>query len=1049
MKNKDVSMNILKAISIGLSAAIALMPNATALAAEGEADPDSSGNDTHQESDSSESSSSSSTESVSEASESVSEASSEMSQSEAPAAEEAAAVFTEASEALGGVATEMAAIDQAVAAAEDKADYFDDMQYAAEVSTGFAETTTGAAVSQTNTAVAQTEAALDNANTQKEEVTQKAESTYTSDAAADVAMGEAQNVLDAVNTELGECKTAVDEAQGKLDAAEGSLKVAENAVKYASEAKEAADTAAAEAKDKLISLLEENGIEYNENEDGTVEVVDGTVTSGALKAAIDKAQAVADKAAQDAADAQGNLNAANTEAVNAAQAVADAATEKKNTAQAAYDQSVADFAKDEALEDLLLKIQASKAVVAERIQENTTNLTNFYNANRNLAFNMVKYMLYQDPTIDRDSIVSTQYDKKKDIVQKKKINDKESAVEVAFRRVGSDVVEYRYFDYNAYYRDGSKMGSAHHDGPKDADHIIVVEKIATQTDAEGKATSFGGSGGQVFFSELALDKGADAYQSSRSAVTRAEAALEEAAAQEAAAQAALQNYADLEGAKAALDNTKAELENAKSDFAGSFQNSERLEELLDLIKDQQGKVEDTKGKGDKAYYKQNRILSFYMVEYSLLQQGDVEPGSIEVARDSKGDIEWHTGNGVMNNYGTVTYRMLGTGETRTMYFDYIAYFEDGETVGDSGTMTDMKYSDVVNKNSSQKVDHILVVQKQFKQMGSDGKAVFENKGTPLFNEADFNAGADAYQSGKSRIAGLEKAVSDAQSAVDIAQNIDDLKKQTEAAQSLSQKVNDAKAKVDAAAAELQNARKTSAMNKDKIAELTQQLADARAEYEKAQGELDEAKEKLNEIQSVVDDMTAAMDGGFRVVLPPAGGSGSGSSGSSSDGSSSGGAGAMGGATVTAASAAGGAGTVAAVPGAAGTVTDGGAAGAAGGGAGAAGGAAGGAAVLGERQAPEGAAAAASAGAAAESEVLGERQAPETGDMLEGGVLGERQAPIIQAFENGTFGRGMLFTEEGLKISFAWWFLILILGAKGVQMYAKSRKEEKADDTWEH
>ena len=29
------------------------------------------------------------------------------------------------------------------------------------------------------------------------------------------------------------------------------------------------------------------------------------------------------------------------------------------------------------------------------------------------------------------------------------------------------------------------------------------------------------------------------------------------------------------------------------------------------------------------------------------------------------------------------------------------------------------------------------------------------------------------------------------------------------------------------------------------------------------------------------------------------------------------------------------------------------------------------------------------------------------------------------------------------------FLILILGAKGVQMYAKSRKEEKADDTWEH
>lgn len=1039
MKNKDVSMNILKAISIGLSAAIALMPNATALAAEGEADPDSSGNDTHQESDSLESSSSSSTESVSEASESVSEASSEMSQSEAPAAEEAAAVFTEASEALGGVATEMAAIDQAVAAAEDKADYFDDMQYAAEVSTGFAETTTGAAVSQTNTAVAQTEAALDNANTQKEEVTQKAESTYTSDAAADVAMGEAQNVLDAVNTELGECKTAVDEAQGKLDAAEGSLKVAENAVKYASEAKEAADTAAAEAKDKLISLLEENGIEYNENEDGTVEVVDGTVTSGALKAAIDKAQAVADKAAQDAADAQGNLNTANTEAVNAAQAVADAATEKKNTAQAAYDQSVADFAEDEALEDLLRQIQASKADVAEKIQENSSNLNDFWDVNRNLAFNMVKYMLYQDPTIDRDSIYSTTY-KSPTIVNKRKINNNESAIEIAFRRVGSDVVEYRYFDYNAYYRDGDVVSNttlSGHNGLNDLDHIIVMEKMATATDAEGKATSFGGSGGQIFFSELALDKGEDAYQSSKSAITKAEAALAEAAAQEAAAQAALQNYADLEGAKAALDNTKAELESAKSDFAGSFQNSERLEELVSLIKTQQENVEATKGKGAEKYYEQNRILSFYMVEYSLLQRGDVEPESIAVEKGNDGKIIWNSGKGTMNNYGTVTYRLKGSDEVQTIYFDYISYFENGETVGGSNTATGIKYSDVADKNNAMKVDHIVVVQKQF----GSGTALFENKGTPLFNEADFNAGADAYQSGKSRIAGLEKAVSDAQSAVNVAQNIDDLKKQTEAAQSLSQKVNDAKAKVDAAAAELQNARKTSAMNKDKIAELTQQLADARAEYEKAQGELDEAKEKLNEIQSVVDDMTAAMDGGFRVVLPPAGGSGSGSSGSSSDGSSSsGGAGAVGGATVTAASASGGAGTVAAVPGAAAEV--------AGGGAGAAGGAAGGAAVLGERQAPEGAAAAASAGAA-ESEVLGERQAPETGDMLEGGVLGERQAPIIQAFENGTFGRGMLFTEEGLKISFAWWFLILILGAKGVQMYAKSRKEEKADDTWEH
>ena len=50
------------------------------------------------------------------------------------------------------------------------------------------------------------------------------------------------------------------------------------------------------------------------------------------------------------------------------------------------------------------------------------------------------------------------------------------------------------------------------------------------------------------------------------------------------------------------------------------------------------------------------------------------------------------------------------------------------------------------------------------------------------------------------------------------------------------------------------------------------------------------------------------------------------------------------------------------------------------------------------------------------------------------VLGDQMAPI---------SRGSLFTEEGLKIPFMWWIIILILGAKGAQMYAESRKRKKA------
>jgi hypothetical protein len=376
--------------------------------------------------------------------------------------------------------------------------------------------------------------------------------------------------------------------------------------------------------------------------------------------------------------------------------------------------------------------------------------------------------------------------------------------------------------------------------------------------------------------------------------------------------------------------------------------------------------------------------------------------------------------------------MLGTGETRTAYFDYISYFEDGETVGDSGTATDMKYSNVVDKKNGKKIDHIVVVQKQ---LSESGPTMFDGKGIAFFNEADFNAGTDAYQSSKNKIAGLEKAVSDAEAAVAIAENIQLLKDKVSIAENLSAKVEEARQKVNEAASALMQARTTAAMNKDKLAELTQQLADARAEYDQAVEDLDAAKGKVAEIQSIVDELTETIGSGFTNIKPATDTSGSGSSGSSSSEGASAAAGAAGAAGTSVS----GTGTTTATTGGAASMT-------AGGGTAATSGAAD---VLGDRQAP---AVGAAASGASDLEVLGDRQAPmpADGDMLEEGVLGARQSPIIAAYENGTFARGMLFNEDGLKLSFAWWLVILILGGKGVQMYAKSRrKEEETGDTGEH
>ena len=64
-------------------------------------------------------------------------------------------------------------------------------------------------------------------------------------------------------------------------------------------------------------------------------------------------------------------------------------------------------------------------------------------------------------------------------------------------------------------------------------------------------------------------------------------------------------------------------------------------------------------------------------------------------------------------------------------------------------------------------------------------------------------------------------------------------------------------------------------------------------------------------------------------------------------------------------------------------------------------------------------------------------------ILDAGVAGERMAPIVEAVENGTFTRSMMFTEEGTKAApFMWWLVMVLLGAKGVQMYVKSRRKEK-------
>ena len=1019
MKNRDVTIDVLKAISIGIAATLALMPNATAFAAEGEGEPESSGNDTQEENNHEESHESSESQSVSEASESVAEAAAEMAQSEAPAAEEVSVAFTEAAETLGEIAADMAAVDTVQAAAEENAEYFNDMQHVADVSSGYAAEVTSEAADKAETASETVTAALSNAETSKESVSEAASVTYTSAAAAESAKSEASDKIDGVREELTESEAAVAEAQDKLDAASTALTTAEEAVDHAKQAKEAADTAAAKARDDFKKLLDDNGISYTEDESGNVNVDEtAEISDGKIKSAIEKAQSAADKAAADAAAAQTELDNANTNAVNAAQTVVNSAKEKLKAAQQAYDASANAYTEDSELEDMLRQIQQQQEKVSEVVASKADSTT-YWNTSRTLAFYIAKYMLMQQDDIDRSSI-DTKYDNAGNV---KKNN---GAIEVSFKRKGSDVTEYAYYDTKAFYRDGDTLFTGNHNGVEDADHIVVIKKEVQEYNNNGTAKSFT-KASPVLVSEIDINSGTDDYQRSKRAVDIAKAAVELAQNEKDAAETALAQYADIDAATTALQAAEAALAEAQ----GTFKSDERSEELITLIKAQREVVKAAKN--TTQYWESNRELAAYLIEYTLRQQGELT--SFEIARGGNGKAAWKSGNGAMNNYCIVKYAING-GEEQTAYFDYIAYYSNGETVSSTtqGTSNYIGESSIYKENSTLIPDHIVVVQKNAVRTYNDNGTpkTFSDKGTAFVDEADFMAGKDSYQRAKNRVASLAQAVNEAQSAVNIAKNIQTLKEQSAAADALKDKVEAARKKVNDAAAALQQARIRSSMNADMLAELTEKLADARAEYDDAVDELDTAKEKVAAIQTVIEEMEAALGTGFNYATPTAATGASGTSGGSSatsEGTSTATASVAapaGGATVAGTAASGGA-TVAGTAASVGATAE-----------------AAGAEVLGERQAPASGGAGTESAAPSKSEVLGERQAPVAGDdLLEEGVLGERHAPIIQAYENGTFSRKMMFTEEGIKVSFLWWFIILVLGAKGVQMYAKSCKIERA------
>ncbi|MBO5551277.1 MAG: hypothetical protein J5966_04900, partial [Lachnospiraceae bacterium] len=468
-----------------------------------------------------------------------------------------------------------------------------------------------------------------------------------------------------------------------------------------------------------------------------------------------------------------------------------------------------------------------------------------------LAYNIARYMLSQNENIDRASIGTLWKNGEVDFVK--------NAIRVSYKEIGSDETKYAYFDYFAYYRDGDAIGTKGHSGMRDYDHIVVLEKQAATYNEDGTAATFVNKG-DVMVSELAINNMKDPYQNTFASANAALAELTAAESEMQEIEDTINGYSDAESIADKLDRKKEELKAAQE----AFKKDERVEELTLIIKQQQEKLK-TLTNTDQ-FWRERRRLTEYFVEYALRGQGEVT--SFEILPVVGKNEAWNRDNGTMNHYVAIKYRM--DGEEHLSYFDYIAYYDDGETVSsnNSNTSNFIGKSSMYVKDSSFTPDHIVVVQKnQIEKYNGDIPVLFSDKGTPLISEADFNAGRDHYQSSKSRISSLENDVERLQSALTIADNIKALKDEAEAADTLKGKVSEAKDKVDKAAEALKNARITRAMNSDKLKELTGKLEEARREYESLLEELKIANGRVESIKNIISGIISQTETGYTVSHP--------------------------------------------------------------------------------------------------------------------------------------------------------------------------------------
>lgn len=893
---------------------------------------------------------------------------------------------------------------------------------------------------------------LESAKADEASVAEASNKNYTDESAAQATKDDALRKISNAEEELSDITKkggALEAAQNALDGAKDALDQANTELEEATEAKIAADEAVKAAEDKFENLLKENGIPYDKKtlkidlpegtniSDLTAEdlikiIGDGTNGNSALKKALVKAEKAVEKARENAEEASDEYAKASEYAEKAKEDYEKAA-DSVEKASTEYDKSLAinKGAAEKQQEDLTNKIEEKKTAaivpsedlksiweqqkkVAEAAEQNDKDA--YKAANDKLAYLMVKYYLSKDGISLSDADNVDANGNVKGFI-KGEGNSAEYCIKVKYvvngKTVEKDII------YRAYNIDGSRVDKANYEDLSQTDHIVIKANINNTN---------------KFYTENDITRIKNQYNSEQKELEKLNQQLEDINKLLGGEEGYTPEKA-VSAAKSVYDGAVEKYNNAQQTFYEQYKSEEEFNSSNQVIKTVKGdslisiaelkkEIEQCQNVVSQAqstddYWKANRELAARLFAYQLYQDKGVT--EVEIVRNNNGSLKYVSNNGNMNHYGIVKYKDA-SGIWHDKYYDYVAYFANGEQAEFSGFngYSNIKYAFDSGKKAE---DLHIVVYDKGEPTGQDSKGyTFASKGASYVDEDDYVNNTDRYSNALKELESLKTTQDNAEKVLNAVKDTSALKI-----------VSETRDKVVAIAKELLQAKKAQAADEEKIRQLQEKYNEARKDYEAAKDNLEAVRSKVSAIQDSINKMNADLSRIHVQASVPKKKKSSDKPETSSD------------EEITESEAGpSDASPLTAVP-ASGVFTDGSlltggdAAAIAGGNTGAA---AGGTGITGAATGNLTSAAGNTAGAESvfTGVTPGDSNSGTSSDSdLESSVLGERVAPIVQAAEDGTFTRDMLFNEDAKQIPAALWLLLFAFGAAGAGIYLKLKK----------